>query len=196
LPIHFAVEPKNGAELVRKGLNRISERRRPLSAQAVDFNALQVTQPHSIYDLRADAVASGGGLASATESSIRYLVHSRGATIAAAEVLVDATGTATILTNINYGPFVEATVRAFARVKTLEAVEAASYEMRLLRFAAIGLMALWLRPDSEGANIIYPISPAPDGLQSEHPYSAEEFFKIVLPLALKRSAETDPGMVP
>ncbi len=65
------------------------------------------------------------------------------------------------MANINYGPFVEATARALSQVATLSAVGAGSYEVRLLRFSAIALMALWLKPDSGGADIIYPLAPAP-----------------------------------
>ncbi len=192
MPLHFATEPKNGTLLVQKGLDKLSTRASPLSGSAVNFSALQVQQPHAVYDLRADAVANGGGLASASASGIRYLVRDGGANIAAAEVLADATGTATLLANLNYGRYVEATARALEQVATLAPVKAGSYEVRLLRFSAIALMALWLKPDSGGADIIYPLAPAPDGLQAEQPYSADDFLKAILPLARKRSAKKVP----
>ena len=117
MPLHFATEPTNGTSLVLQGLNKLSTRVSHLSGRAVDFTALHVQQPQAVYDLRADAVASGGGLASASLTSFRYLVEGGGANIAAAEVLADATGTATLLANINYGPFVEATARALSQVR-------------------------------------------------------------------------------
>jgi hypothetical protein len=48
-----------------------------------------------------------------------------------------------------------------AKVVTLAPAGAGSYEVRLLRFSAIALMALWLKPDAGGADIIYPMDPAP-----------------------------------
>jgi hypothetical protein len=90
------------------------------------------------------------------------------------------------LANVNHGPYVEATARALAQVATLSAVGAGSYEVRLLRFSAIGLMALWLKPDAGGADIIYPLAPAPDGLQAERAYSVDEFLQVIVPLAQKR----------
>jgi len=150
MPLHFATEPKNGTALVQKALSKLATRSSPLSARAIDFNALQVQQPHAVYDLRADAIAHGDGLASAKASGFRYLVATGGTTVAAAEVLADANGNATVLANVNYGPYVEATARALAQVATLSAVGAGSYEVRLLRFSAIALMALWLKPDSGG----------------------------------------------
>jgi hypothetical protein len=186
MPLHFATEPKNGTALVQKALSKLATRPSPLSERAVDFNALQVQQPHAVYDLRADAIAHGDGLASAKASGFRYLIGTGGATVAAAEVLADANGNATLLANVNHGPYVEATARALAQVATLSAVGAGSYEVRLLRFSAIGLMALWLKPDAGGADIIYPLAPAPDGLQAERAYSVDEFLQAIVPLAQKR----------
>ncbi len=191
MPLHYATAPTNGTALVQKGLSRVAARTSPLSDRGIDFSALQVQQPHAVYDLRADTVAHGGGLESARASSFRYLVGAGGANIAAAEVLADATGTATLLANINYGPFVEATARALSQVATLSAVGAGSYEVRLLRFSAIALMALWLKPDSGGADIIYPLAPAPEGIQAEHPYSLDDFMNAIRPLAQKRAAKAD-----
>jgi hypothetical protein len=186
MPLHFATEPKNGTALVQKALGKLATRPSPLSERAVDFNALQVQQPHAVYDLRADAIAHGDGLASAKASGFRYLIGTVGTTVAAAEVLADANGNATLLANVNHGPYVEATARALAQVATLSAVGAGSYEVRLLRFSAIGLMALWLKPDAGGADIIYPLAPAPDGLQAERAYPVDEFLQAIVPLAQKR----------
>jgi hypothetical protein len=156
MPLHFATEPKNGTALVQKALGKLATRPSPLSERAVDFNALQVQQPHAVYDLRADAIAHGDGLASAKASGFRYLIGTVGTTVAAAEVLADANGNATLLANVNHGPYVEATARALAQVATLSAVGAGSYEVRLLRFSAIGLMALWLKPDAGGGRYHLP----------------------------------------
>jgi hypothetical protein len=187
MPLHFATEPpKNGAALVEQGLTRLSKRPNVLSGRGVDFTKLQVQQPHAVYDLRADAVAAGGGLASATASGVRYMVDAGGTHVAAAEVVANPSGTGTILANLNYGRFVEATARAMTQTATLAAVSTGSYEVRLLRFSAIALMALWLKPDAAGSDIIYPLDPAPAGLQAEHPYSAGDFLKAIVPLAQKR----------
>ncbi len=196
MPLHFATEPRNGTALVFDGLNKISTRKSsPLASRAVDFNALHVDQPHAVYDLRADVIAGGGNLTSASTTGFRYIVEGGGANVAAAEVLTDATGTATLLANLNYGPYVEATARALTQVATLASVSSGSYEVRLLRFSAIALMALWLKADSGGADIVYPLSPAPTGVQAEHAYSAEDFLAAIRPLAQKRAAKTS-SMVP
>jgi hypothetical protein len=196
MTLHFATEPRNGSALVQQGMHKLSRRPNPLSGRAVDFSALAVQPPHAVYDLRADAVAGGGGLESATASGFRYLVEGNGTNIAAAEVHADATGTATLLANINFGPFVDATTKALAQVATLPAVQASSYEVRLLRFAAIALMALWLKPDAGGADIIVPLAPAPDGLHAGQSYSEADFLKAIVPLAQKRASKKGQATVP
>jgi hypothetical protein len=196
MTLHFATGPRNGNALVQQGMNKLSKRHNPLSALALDFSTLKVQQPHAVYDLRADLVADGGGLESAAASGFRYLVEGNGTSVAAAEVLADAAGTATLLANINFGQFVGATAQALAQVATLPDVRANSYEVRLLRFSAIALMALWLKPDSGGADIIFPLAPAPDGLHAGQSYSEADFIKAIRPLAQKRASKKDQTMVP
>jgi hypothetical protein len=196
MPLHFAAPPANGTTLVQAGLNRLSTRTSPLSGTVVDFSTLELAQPHAVYDLRVPDIVAGRGLASATLTGFRYLVTGGGANVAAAEVLADAAGTATLLANINYGPFVEATAQALKQVAALPSVGAASYEVRLLRCSPIYLMALWLKPDSGTGDIIYPLAPAPPGLQAGRSYSAADFISAILPLAEKRATKRDPAMVP
>lgn len=186
MPLRFAPEPVNGTRLVQTGLRRLAARPSYLSPIVSDFSSLQVSQPHLVYDLRAEAIAGGGGLETATLSGLRYLVEDGSTPVAAAEVSMDGTGSATALANLNYGPYVQATAEALTEVATLTAVAAGLYEVRLLRFAAIYLMALWLRSDSGGADIIYPLAPAPTGLNAGQAYSPEDLVQIVRPLAQER----------
>jgi len=196
MPLHFAPPPANGSTLVHAGLNRLSTRTSPLSGTVVDFSALQLSQPHAVYDLRVAAVVAGRGLASATQTGFRYLVTGGDVAIAAAEVHAGTDGTATLLANINYGPYVEATAQALRQVAALPSVATAPYEVRLLRSAPIYLIALWLKPDSGTGDIIYPVAPAPPGLQAGQPYAEADFIRAILPLAEKRAAESDPRRVP
>jgi hypothetical protein len=194
MPLHFAAEPLNGSALVHKGLGKVATRTSPLSARGVDLTTLQLSPPHAVYDLRADVVARGGGLESATATGFRYLVHAGGVNIAAGEVLTDSSGAATLLANINYGPFVEATAQGLTEVAKLPAVGAGSFEVRLLRFSAIALVALWLKSDSGGADIVYPLAPAPPSLEAGSPYTAGDFFHVIRPLAKIRAEKRGPSV--
>ncbi|HEY1646843.1 MAG TPA: hypothetical protein VGF96_02585 [Terracidiphilus sp.] len=196
MAIHSVAEPANGSTLVRTSLERVMSRPSPLSGRGLDFKTIQLAAPHAVYDLRADEVAAGEGLASAHRTGFRYLVTAGGTAVAAAEVLADDAGTAKLVANINYGPFVEATARGLTEAASLPAATAGSYEMRLLRFAAIGLMALWLKPEAGGADILYPLAPVPAGLQAERPYTEADLLGAIRPLAERRASKLEKASVP
>jgi len=196
MAIHYASEPESGSSLVRASLEKVASRPSPLSGRGIDFKTLEVSEPHAVYDLRADQVAAGGRLSTARHTGFRYLVSGAGTHIAAAEVLADETGAAQLVANINYGPFVEASAKGLVEAAALPAVAAASYEGRLLRFSAIGLMALWLKPDKSGADILYPLAPAPAGLEAGRSYTEAEFFEAIRPLAERRASKREKASVP
>jgi len=197
MPFRFAQEPPNGGSVIRASLSRLATRPNPLAEKRVDFSAPQLSQPHAVYDLRADLIAQGGGLETASMTGFRYLVSdSTGSVVAAAEVQVNSVGQATTVSHINDGPYVSATADAIGRIGTLPEVNAGSYELRLLRFAAAYMMALWLKSDTGGSDIIYPLAPTPPPLEANRPYSSTQFIQAVRPIAERRASRTDRNAVP
>lgn len=196
MPLQFARAPTHGSQLVSEGLTRLSARRSPLTARSINFSTLQLSEPLAVYDLQADAIGGGAGLESAIATGFRYLVHAGGSYVAAAEVMVDEQGSATLLTNLNYGPYVEASAQGLVQVAKLQLVTSGSYEVRFLRFSAIYLVALWLKSESGAPDIVYPLAPAPSVLQAEHPYFVDDFLAAVRELAQQRAANKEGPMVP
>jgi hypothetical protein len=145
--------------------------------------------------LHVDEVVGGAGLESAHFTGNRYLIRSPAGPVAAAEVLTDNSGAATLLKGINFGPFVEATARGLDRLANLNEVGSASYEARLLRFSAIYLVAIWLKPEAPAGDLLYPLAPAPDPIQAERLYGVGEFLGSARSLAETRTA-TDGEAVP
>lgn len=195
MPLRSAAEPRNGTALVQERLRRIGQRKNPLSEKGVDLTSQPVQPPHAIFDLRADEIAAGKGLASAHATGFHYRIGPAGSPVAAAEVHADETGAAQLVVNVNYGLFVEAAARAVDLVASLPEAKSGSYEVRLLRFSAIGLMAVWLKSDAGGADVLYPISPAPPALQAGKAYTAEELIAAIMPMARQR-AESRGQLVP
>jgi hypothetical protein len=196
MPIRFASEPQNGSLIVRAGLDRLAARESHLKLSKEASSALALGSSHAVYDLRADEISKGGGLETAHPTGFRYLITAAGAPVAAAEVQADASGKASVLANLNYGPYVQATAQAFDNLPTLPSMPAGSYEARLLRFSTIYLMAIWLKADTGGADIIYPLAPAPGGLQAGRLYTVADFLNAIRPLAEKRTAKTSSSPVP
>jgi hypothetical protein len=135
-------------------------------------------------------------LETAHRTGFRYIVSAEGGAVAAAEVHTDNKGAATLLANVNYGPFVEATARGLGQLATQDQVRAGAFEVRLLRFSAIAVMALWLKSDSGGADLIYPLAPVPEELQGERVYSVSDFLNAIRPIAQTRTASEGSNAVP
>jgi len=175
---------------------RLAGRRyRPVALSALnesEISTLNASRPHAVYDLRADEIARGGGLDTAHLTGFRYLIGAPNAELAAAEVHTDSEGTASLLANINYGPFVEATARALNELTSVEQVVAGSYEVRLLRFSAAAVMALWLKSDPGGTDLIYPLPPVPAPLRARQLYSVPDFLQAIRPIAETRTATQGP----
>lgn len=186
MALQFAPESESSTAVVRAALERLVERKNPLGLASDALGTLEVVTPHSVYDLRADEVANGGGLETAHAAGTRYLVTAAGGPLAAAEVHTGASGQP-LLANLNYGPYVAATARAFDSLTSLASVGQYSYEVRLLRFSAIYLVAIWLKAQGTGTDLIYAVPPAPSELQTERPYSVEDFLAAIRPLAKKRA---------
>jgi hypothetical protein len=180
MALRFAAEPKNGTTLVQNSLQRLAKAKNPLSERGLTAGSLAVQPPHAVYDLRADEVAAGKGLAAAHPAGFRYLIGPQEAPVAAAEVIADASSTAKLVTNVNYGPFVAASAHALQKAGKLSEAHAGNYEVRLLRFTAIAALALWLKSDAGGADILYPLAPVPAPLQAEKPYTEQEFLAAIM----------------
>jgi hypothetical protein len=190
MPLRFVSEPRDGSKLVRDALQRQATRKSPLALHAADATALALRTPHAVYDLRADEVAAGKGLESAHATSIRYLVQDASGAVAAAEVHTDDAGSATLVANLNYGQFVQASAKALDRLEQAEQARNGSYEARLLRFAALPVVAIWLKSDAPAnPDLIYPLSPAPAPLVAETLIAAGDFLKAIIPLAKERASQ-------
>jgi hypothetical protein len=146
--------------------------------RGLDLQSVRVQPPHAVYDLRADAIASGGGLETAQNSAMRYIVNASTGSLAA-EVRPDGSA----LASINSGPFVDATTQALNALESMDAVAAGSYEARLLRCSALATLAIWLKSDKDGNDLIYPLSPAPAFLRAGVTYTPAEFFTALRPHA-------------
>lgn len=197
MSLRFAPEPPGGSTLVRGGLARLASRpQRPAALKALDIHALTLSAPHAVYDLRADEISRGRGLETANRTGFRYIVNAESGAVAAAEIHTDNRGAASLLANVNYGPFVEATARGLSQLPSLDQVRAGAFEVRLLRFSAIAVMALWLKSDSGGADLIYPLAPAPKELQAGKVCSATDFLNAIRPIARTRTASEGANAVP
>ncbi len=192
MALRSVTEPSNGTSLVSISLKRLAKRKNPLSEKGVDIESLQIHPPQAVYDLHADEIAAGQGIGSAHATGFRYLIGPLDTPAAAAEVVTDRSGAAQLVANISYGPFVASSARALRQITNLSQTKSGSYEIRLLRFSALPVLALWLKADAGGTDIVYPLAPAPAALQAEKAYSPEEFLAAIMPLTKVRAQSHGP----
>jgi len=193
MTLRFALEPSNGSQLVRDALSRLMARTSahspaPQTLSRVAPSSLQVMAPHAIYDLRADEIARGGGLETARATGFRYPIQAASRPVAAAEVHVDTSGQAHLVANINYGPFVEESERAFAALASSPQVVGQTYEARVLRCAAIPVLAIWLKGDPERPDWVYPLPPAAPTITTGVLCTVQDFLQQIRPIARNRAA--------
>jgi hypothetical protein len=181
--MHLPTVPKEGEQLVHSGLARILARgvAAPAAFRNIDIRSVKIQDGHAVYDLGLDAVRPGASLDSARRSAIRYLVSDRSKPVAAAEVLVDGNQRATLLANVNSGPFVASFAQALSDLAHRAEVVSGTFEARLLRVSAIAVVAVWLKSEAGAADLVYPIAPAPRYLQIGRLYPVDEFLAAIRP---------------
>ncbi|QQR99612.1 MAG: hypothetical protein IPK37_11370 [Austwickia sp.] len=219
MSIRYTQPPDNAAEIVRAGLEQAVTAGITSEASDVGAPTPELTRPHDVYDIGADAVAAGGDVSAARLTSVRGLVG-RGDSAVAVEMhevpagasgQPGATGAAgpTVqaeprespppgshaLSQVNSGPYVGSTERELDRLEASAADSEADVEVRVLRCSALYFMALWLhRPDNPDHDQFRPLEPVPPGLEADRTYSLRELMAVLQPQAARLLSAHEPGM--
>lgn len=196
--IRFAHASEQGAMLVQEGLQRLARRTHHPHHQALTAERPQIHSPHPVFDLGGEALAAGSGLASAKASGLRYLVQAGDRHVAAAELQIDANGQARLLRGLHHGPHAQACADELAQLAASTGAEGPpTHEVRLLRCAAAGLLALWLKSDSaDDTDRFIPLAPAPAGLNAGHSYDETTLLDAIRPVVARRPAHKTDVAVP
>ena len=148
---------------------------------------LTIALSHAVYDLRLADLAQGRGLDAAEETGTRHLLMCGEEAVAAVE---DSLGMGSAdPVDLNTGRFARSTADAVRLLESQEAVKGGSYELRLLRIAALHLVALWLKSDDTAApDLVLVLPPAPPDLQVDVPYVADDLLALLRPRAVPKAA--------
>jgi hypothetical protein len=182
MPLHLSPEPEGASELVWRHLAavRAGHGGGPVALRDADPAELGLLAPHRVYDPALDALASGAALSRLEPGSWRCLIADRGGALAAAEVDLDGAGRVEGVVHLNHGPFVAGTAEAVRAAEADPRVAAHGFELRLLRVAAIHLVALWLRAETApGDDLLVPVAPAPRWLTAGRVDAAAGFLALV-----------------
>jgi len=148
---------------------------------------LALSTPHQVFTMGRDDITSGGGLDRARPVGWRFLVQEGGQPIASAETTLAPDGTHEV-SHTTEGQFVAATDNAVKAIRNLPQLEAAGFELRLLRIPALYMMALWLH--APATDLLVPMAPSPIAKEGK-PMEPAEFFADLSELATQ--AATPPA---
>ena len=197
MALQFASVPANAVALVRAGLDKVAARSQPPERLlALGSGETSISAPHPVFDLRADEIARGGGLETARETALRFLITAGKTPLGAAELRSEPSGAQLQLSNLNFGPYADATAETLNRLASDEHLALGSYEVRLLRFSAIYLVAIWLKGSAGVSDIIIPLAPAPSPLVPDRIYGADELLLAIRPLAVERTGNGPEAAMP
>jgi hypothetical protein len=167
MPLHMPDPPPSMPDMVRSKIRDFADQSH-FSTEALRSakpDQLDVSTPHQIFTIGLDDLTSGGGLDKARPVGWRYIVEEAGQPIASAETTPSPDGTTHVLSHFNEGPFVGATATTVRAARALPQVEAAGFDLRLLRIPALYLMALWLH--SPATDLLIPLAPSPIGKEGQ-----------------------------
>ena len=166
MPMHVPDPPRDVHDAVTSTLRHFADRSH-FSTDALrraSPDQLDVSTPHQVFTIGLDDLVAGRGLDSARPVGWRYLVEESGQPIATAETAVAPDGTE-VMSQFTEGPYVDATANAVKAARALPQLEAAGYDLRLLRIPALYLMALWLH--SPHNDLLIPLAPSPIGREGQ-----------------------------
>lgn len=159
--------------------------------RAAGPDQLDLVEPHEVYTLGLDDLASTAGLDAARPTAWRYLVRDSERVVAAAESVVDATATHTVV-QVNEGPFVAATAAALTAIRGDARVQAQAFTQRLLHVPALHAMALWLHHDGPD-DMLVPLAPFPADVPTGRPLPAAQVLTALSGLAAHLAEQPSDG---
>jgi hypothetical protein len=160
-----------------------------LSTRAAE--AASLTSPHELRHVRLDALTEHRPLDDSEQAGWRYLVRAGGAAVAGAEVATEAGGGSVAFSQLNEGPFVQATAEALETLEGRPEVAAGDYEVRMVRVPALYVVALWLEDLDGDEDLVLPLAPAPEFLEAGRIYREPEFLDALVDPARQRLAFDD-----
>jgi hypothetical protein len=199
MPIRLAEPPRAALDAVQETLSQRAERSDFATRALRDAPAgeLALAAPHPVYTLGLRALVEDAGLAAAELTGWRYLVQQGDSTIASAEIHLGAAGPDASRLEVNEGPFVRATESAIAKAEELPELERVTYELRLLKIPAVYVIALWLKAEDEGEDVLIPIGETPPEVESDRPYSLKDLQAALAEEARKQvDFDSSPGRKP
>lgn len=199
MPLRLAEPPRAALEAVQGALLERVERFDFATRALRDAPAeeLALAAPHPVYTLGLAPLVGGEGLEGAELTGWRYLILRGESAIASVEIGVSGAALDASRLEVNEGPFVRATESALGRAEQLPELERGTYELRLLRIPGAYVIALWLKPDEGGGDVLLPLGETPPEVEPDRAYGADALLDVLQePARLQLEFDSSPGRQP
>ncbi|MFJ4688411.1 hypothetical protein ACIQNG_04130 [Streptomyces sp. NPDC091377] len=122
------------------------------------------------------------GVSATSLTGWRFLIHSGGRAVAAADTRLTPDGWA--FSHFFEGPYVNATEHALQQAETLTG----PYQPRLLSVPSLYMLTLWLHGDTDAdpanghpaaSDLLVPLAPAPPGIAAHRPHRVAELLPLL-----------------
>ena len=186
--------PEEVRAAFRSGLDRSDNATAPPSVRNARFamaGGAAPDQEQPVFTLGLQDLASGNGLAAAQPAGWRIVKRDAAGGAAAGQITQPAAGGAPVMLGLAHGSELGEIVAGEIQVENLPEARSVDYELRALELPGIPLQAFWLKPVSAGQDLIVPVRTLSPELQAMRAYPADEFLRIVQPIAAKRLAFDD-----
>ena len=196
MAVRFETPPGGTERLALQGVEEVtrSARLKTAGGAALTTTASEnvaLTSPHELRHVGLDALADQRPLDDSETTGWRYLVETGGRAVAGAEVVTDADSGGAVFSQLNEGPFVQATAEALQGLEDRPEVAAGSYQVRMVRIPALYVVALWLEDREGDRDLVLPLAPAPAYLDTGRLYEEQEFLEALAGPARERLAFDD-----
>jgi hypothetical protein len=175
---------KQSLDAVRSQLSELAGRSAFQQRALGQANPLDIAlaAPHDVYFLGLDQLAEGVDLEAAKPIGQRFLVMASDEAISSAEIAApDGSGF-----QANEGPYVAASAAAIAQAEADPDLSDRDYELRLLRIPALYFVALWLKDDHNGDDVLIPLDPAPAPFEAGRKYRPDDVLAELASMARER----------
>jgi len=132
-------------------------------------------RPHPVYTAALTDVAAGKTLTSAWCIGWRVFVSKEAGAGRAAEVYWDEAAAVHVFGGVTEGGFVRETLDAIGKLERREEVRQGDYELRVLRIPGLSVYAVWLRSRSGADDLVMPLGPTFESLESGEVISGGDF---------------------
>lgn len=184
MSLRFKSEPREVAEVIRGGLERMASKQafstpslsrifsKVPARLPVPFKALPV------YNLGLNDLAKGHDLRAAVQTGWRYLLKHSDKVVASVDAVVGP-NQHPVFAQINEGPLVSGLISAINVAIAKDDFKRGEYEVRILMVPALYTAALWLVDVIRDRDMAIPISPTPPSLIPNKPIPANELLSVL-----------------